>query len=533
MKGKAKDRDLTELNRLNEELRIHQVELEHQNRELREAQQRIEESRDRYADLYDFAPVGYVDLDGKGLIRNINLTGAAMLRDAHVRLVGNPFTRFVAPGDRRKFLGHLKECLGASGRVTAGINVWPKDGPPFPAELQSVAARDTERGTIACRTAITDISERRLAEESLRESEERFRSLVKDALVGFFIVQGGKIAFLNAEQERIFGSLPQPLKVEEFTGIHPEDREKFIALCGEEASAGSERTPMDLRILHPGPDRGQGKVRWAHCRASLISWRGQAARLVNMLDVTRTRELERIAQDREKMAALGHVAVGIAHEVRNPLSGFNIYIASLEDSFHCMTGLEPHEKERIGECLRSMKTASDKIASVIERVLGFTRPITLSLKTANVNVAIEDAAALARVTLRAHGVKLKISLSGDLPKCRIDPGLFEQVVLNLITNADQAMERTQGPKTIEISSAVERERIVIRVSDTGPGIPQTISGKIFDPFYTTRKDGYGIGLSFCRRVIEDHAGSLTVAGGGSGGAEFLIALPIPMDRSAE
>jgi signal transduction histidine kinase len=117
-----------------------------------------------------------------------------------------------------------------------------------------------------------------------------------------------------------------------------------------------------------------------------------------------------------------------------------------------------------------------------------------------------------------------------MPKCPADTDLITQVVMNLFSNAAQAMERTVSPKTIKVSSVVENGSIVIRVADSGPGVPHAIREKIFDPFYTTRKDGYGIGLSFCRRVIEDHGGQLKVSHSYLGGAEFSIQLPAAEDE---
>jgi signal transduction histidine kinase len=97
--------------------------------------------------------------------------------------------------------------------------------------------------------------------------------------------------------------------------------------------------------------------------------------------------------------------------------------------------------------------------------------------------------------------------------------------MNLITNAVQAMEGSEGQKLLEVSSALRGGRIVIRVSDSGPGIPASLRGRIFDPFYTTRKDGYGIGLSFSRKVVEEHGGTLTADTSTWGGAEFRIEIP--------
>jgi C4-dicarboxylate-specific signal transduction histidine kinase len=103
--------------------------------------------------------------------------------------------------------------------------------------------------------------------------------------------------------------------------------------------------------------------------------------------------------------------------------------------------------------------------------------------------------------------------------------MIEQVLVNLLTNAYQAMERIEGEKHLEIVSVVQDGRIVIRVSDSGPGVPPSIRGKIFDPFFTTRKDGSGIGLSFSHRIIAAHGGTLRVNTSRWGGAEFRIELP--------
>ncbi len=533
MRRKTTGPEGIELDRLYKELQIHQAELEEQNRELREIQQRLEESRDRYADLYDFAPVGYVDLGGRGSIRGINLKGATMLGEARSRLLGTPFTRFVYPDDRGKFLDHLRKCRESKGTETADVVLRPKNAPLFPAQLLSIVSADPVKVPAGFRTAITDLSERKLAEEALRESEERFRSLVKNAMIGFFIAQDGKIAFLNPEQEKLFGQVPDSLKLEEFTAVHPEDRAKFLALCREDASTDSGSGPLDIRLYHPGKGMGDREVRWVQGRGTTISWSGRKAILVNMLDVTRTRELERIALAQEKMVALGHVAAGIAHEIRNPLSGINIYLSSLERILLLSPSAKTDEKDQVEECLRQLKTASAKISSVVQRVMSFSRPIPPTFEMADVNRSIEDAVAISAITLRSHGVELTKTLQEDLPTCYADPRLLEQVILNLITNADHAMNGRKGPKRLEIRSFRDGDGIVIKVSDSGPGVPPHLRERIFDPYFTTRSDGTGIGLSFSNRVITAHGGVLSVGESSLGGAEFRIRLPLGSRRARE
>jgi signal transduction histidine kinase len=164
--------------------------------------------------------------------------------------------------------------------------------------------------------------------------------------------------------------------------------------------------------------------------------------------------------------------------------------------------------------------------------MGFSRPSAVRMGPADINLAIENAIDFTATQMRRERITLDRSRLEILPKCNADPPLITQVVMNLIVNAAQAMEEAQDPRIVEIASTVQEERIVIRISDSGPGIPPERRDKIFDPFYTTRRDGNGIGLSFCRRVIADHHGVLTADVSRWGGAEFRIELPLEPEREA-
>jgi two-component system NtrC family sensor kinase len=165
--------------------------------------------------------------------------------------------------------------------------------------------------------------------------------------------------------------------------------------------------------------------------------------------------------------------------------------------------------------------------------MDFTRPAAVRADLADLNRAIEEAIDFSTVTLRKRGITLDRSRLRSLPECPADASLITQVVMNLITNAAQALERADAEKIIGVSSEVKDNRIVVCVSDSGPGVPPAIRDKIFDPFYTTRQDGYGIGLSFSRRVVADHGGALTVDSSRWGGAEFRIELPLRDGREEE
>ena len=133
--------------------------------------------------------------------------------------------------------------------------------------------------------------------------------------------------------------------------------------------------------------------------------------------------------------------------------------------------------------------------------------------------------------LRKSGVKLEKTLAEDLPPCRADPQLIEEVVLNLITNAAEAMRNTDSAKKmIGVTSSMENNRISMRVADSGPGVPSNVGDKVFDPFYSTKNNSTGIGLSLSHRIITDHGGSLRGVTSRWGGAEFVIEIPIERGR---
>jgi len=227
----------------------------------------------------------------------------------------------------------------------------------------------------------------------------------------------------------------------------------------------------------------------------------------------------------QKLESLGILAGGIAHEIRNPLSAVNISVATIESVCGQSEGLEPDAREKIRLVAEQAKSAAAKMTTVIQRVMDFSKPTPPHMEMVNLNEAVEEALRLSSSTLRRGGIAVWRNLAPDLPQCRADLRLLEQVLVNLITNAYQAMEKMGGAKELEISSAVQDRVIVIRVADSGPGVPPALRGRIFDPFFTTRRDGSGIGLSFSHRIVLDHGGTLGVDTSKWGGAEFRIEIP--------
>jgi len=401
-----------------------------------------------------------------------------------------------------------------------------KDGSDYPVEvhLQLVSAA----GGVVFLAIINDIIERKRAEEE----QTKLVSLVEMSrdFIGIASLEG-KVTYLNNAALALVGLADLQ-----------EARGRLIFEFYAESHLPQAREEMIVSVQKDG--YWYGETRFKHFRTGdpidvemagfkILGKRGDPISLATVSrDITERkraeeerRKLEQQFQTTQKLESLGILAGGIAHEIRNPLSSVNISISSIERACGASTGLEPDTKEKIDRILEQMKSAAAKMGLVVQRVMDYSKPFPPRRDTVDLNKVIEEAVRLSLSTLRKREIAVLKDLAPDLATCRVDAQMIEQVLVNLITNASQAMEGAEGAKLLEVASAVQDGRIVLRVSDSGPGVPPSLREKVFDPFFTTRKDGSGIGLSFSHRIIADHGGSLRVGTSRWGGAEFRIEFP--------
>jgi PAS domain S-box-containing protein len=371
----------------------------------------------------------------------------------------------------------------------------------------------------------TDISDMKQAEEALRKSEQQFRDLIENSPVGISIIQGGRVVYQNPQQKKMYGLSSASDILNFIDYVHPEDIEKVKQAHQRLASGELNAVEVDFRFSPPGGNGNKPEMKWFWFRVIRFQYQGRDALLLNAVDISEAKQLEHQLLIKNKMLSLGRVAAGIAHEIRNPLTGINTYLYTIEDL--CQSDqLEPQDMKIIRQILAQIQVASNKIESVIKRVMDFSKPGAPKMVRTNINESLEEAVKLASVTMRKNGIKFKTILAPDLPPCYADPNLIEQVVLNLITNAARAMEKSNGNRIVEIASSAANNTLSIQVADSGPGVPLEIREKIFDPFFTTSEEGSGIGLNIAQRIVADHNGSIALHTSKWGGAEFRIELPI-------
>ncbi|WP_193219911.1 ATP-binding protein [Desulfoluna spongiiphila] len=362
--------------------------------------------------------------------------------------------------------------------------------------------------------------QRRRSEEALKQSEKRFRDLVESSLTGITIVQSGQVVYSNPEQERIMGTLA-PFGTLDEEAIHPDDVEAVTRFTQAVINGEPGLHEAEFRFTSMEGGMDHGRQTWVTCRANPIDFQGESAVLINTMDITRAKELEHLLVVQDKMASLGHVSAGIAHEIRNPLSGINIYVSTLEKRVASCSAMDEMEP-----VFRQIRSASGKIESVIRRVMNFSKPCEPKIVPTQINKPVREALALSMMTLTKSNIHVEQRLDEDLPRCYAEPQLIEEVVLNLMTNAASALKAWPWEKRIRISTFRDAGEIILQVEDSGPGVPREVRDRVFEPFFTTKNNSTGIGLSLCHRIVTDHGGSIRVEEGEGGGARFVVALPL-------
>ncbi len=229
----------------------------------------------------------------------------------------------------------------------------------------------------------------------------------------------------------------------------------------------------------------------------------------------------------KRMAFLGALAGGLAHEIRNPLSTMKVTLQLLREDLD-RGGDEA--RERAARRVNSLEQAVRRLEDIVNDFLNFARGFELTLEPANLNSLINDVVVFVEPEAQRHGVRIRTAYAEDLPPVRVDRKYLQQALLNLLLNARQAIEGTGRPGEVFVTTHRRGERVVIVVTDTGPGIADDVRPRIFDVYFSTKKGGTGLGLPTCRRIVEEHGGALAVESELGKGTSFTIELPIDAER---
>ena len=225
----------------------------------------------------------------------------------------------------------------------------------------------------------------------------------------------------------------------------------------------------------------------------------------------------------EKMALVGKLAAGMAHSIRNPFTSVKMRLFSLSRSLE-LADTQKEDFEVISDEIRHIDT-------IVQNFLEFSRPPKLKMQSISPSAVVDQTLQLLEHRLKSYDVSVTIEREQALPEIDLDPEQLKEVLVNLMVNACEAIEK--GGKIVihedNTMTPSDGRVAVIRVSDDGPGIPEAIRQRVFEPFFTTKEEGTGLGLSIVARIIEEHGGSVAVESIEGQGAAFVISLPIVED----
>jgi PAS domain S-box-containing protein len=517
--------------RLVHDLQVHQEELEAQNQALREAQQLLEESRSRYAELYDLAPLGYVTLDGGGLVREINLTGAAMLGLERSRLIGAPFSRYVANEDKPVFREHLRCCQTETDLGVTEVHLNRKDGTTRHVELHSVPIQDRLRKTRGCLTALTDIAERKRMEQAVHESEALFRAIFAGAGIGMALADTtGRLRQTNPALQAMLGYTAKELGAMTFAEFtHPDDVSSDRAFHAELLAGKRKYYQIEKRYR-----RKDGQLLWGRLTASLIrDSQGEplyAIRLVENITANKEAdaEINQLQQDLVQRATelamanqeLESFSYSVSHDLRTPLASIDGYARVV---------LQDYGPQLPAGALRFLNLIHENalaMSRLIEDLLTFSRMSRQPLNKQSVATADLVRQALVKLSSSQSDRPAEIII-GDLPRCQADPTLLTQVWVNLLSNALKFTGKCSNAH-IEIGSSDRENETVYFVKDNGVGFDMEQADRLFGVFQRLHAEedypGTGVGLAIVERIIRRHGGRVWAEAQVGRGACFYFTL---------
>ncbi|MEY3289358.1 MAG: hypothetical protein RLZZ419_1600 [Pseudomonadota bacterium] len=503
------------------ELQVHQIELEMQNEELRFAQIALEESRDRYLALYEFAPVGYLTLTGEGLIEEINLTGAKLFGIERKQLIKRHFSALVVPKDGDRWHVFFKELMRQKKDAhQIELILKRSDNAVFYA-LLSVQFVAIDTYVPAMRITLTDITENKQTEAALRKSQADLNRAQAVAHVGSWHmdIRNNKLEWSD-ENFRIYG-IPQgtPLTPESLLDmVHPTDR-YFVDAAWKAALTGKSYD-IEHRIIV------DQKVKWVHERIELnFDWQGKLRSGIGTTEDITERKLveEKLSlADRRKDEFLAI----LAHELRNPMAPISSAVQLMKrqeitDST-LVLGLNIIDRQVV------------HIRHLLDDLLDVARIIQdkITLKTAPIKLIdiVNNALEISRPLIDARRQELIILQTLTPQWIEGDHVRLTQALSNLLNNAAK-----YSPEDAKITLRVlqDGDEAVIEVQDNGIGIDPDILPQIFELFIQVdhslarSQGGLGIGLTLVRQLIEIHGGTVTAKSAGLGhGSLFTVRLPV-------
>jgi len=484
--------------------------------ELKRAEEGRRASEEQYRRIVETATEGIWLVDDQGKTIFANQWMAEMLGSTVEGLFGASLFDFLDDEERETIIANI-EWRRIGSPVQREVRFRRRDGTRFWTLLSASQVNDEKGLYVGVLVMIADITKRKLAEEALRQAEERYRALMEHASDGILILNvQGRILEANRQMEALLG-LPRT----EIIGRHPWDFQPPDDEGDQSQRFKEFLTRGSIHLTRP-MRRGDGTVVSVEISGALVEVGGEQIVIAIHRDITERLRVEETVRQTEKLAAMGTLVAGVAHELNNPLS------VVIGQAFLLRQAAEGGP---LGVRAEKITQAAERSARIVRNFLALARQYPPERQQVKLNQIVQEAVELLAYPLRVDDVEVKLDLVPDLPVLWADPHQLQQILVNLITNAHHAMRETPPPRRLTLTTRFESAegRVSLEVADTGPGIPPPVRARIFEPFFTTKPagQGTGLGLSLCLGIIQEHRGTLQLAETPpGGGTTFRIELPV-------
>jgi PAS domain S-box-containing protein len=494
------------------------------------------------------SPLGVVGFAPEGHIVEWNDSAARIFGWSEAEALGKRGIELLVPfGARDQVVDVFRALLARRGGERSIHSNVTKDGRVILCDWYNTVLIDDRGGVMGVASIIDDITERHQAEDALKLSEARFRSLIENApdAIAVYPPDDRRLVYANPAFASLLGyDVPQEMlgsTIDVF--IHPEDRHILERRGARLAEARGALAPQEYRML-----RRDGGIVYAEIVSMILEYDGKPNVITFGRDLTERKQMQARLLLADRMVSVGALAAGVAHEINNPLA----YVMTNLDMV-ASRRLPPlgarlrelggeaatigDELGRVGAMIDVAREGSQRMRDIVRDLRTFTRGAGEEKRTAvDVRRVMDASINLAWNEIR-HRARL-VKEYGDVPPVLATEARLGQVFLNILVNAAQALEVGDAAENvIRVRAARERDgQVVVQVSDTGPGIPPEILDRIFDPFFTTRPVGLGTGLGLwiCQGIVTSLGGQITAESRPGEGATFRVVLPsaTPVQQAA-
>ncbi|MBH9554354.1 PAS domain-containing sensor histidine kinase [Inhella gelatinilytica] len=488
-----------------------------------------------------------LDMDSR--ISYVNPAFCAMTGFSEAELLGRqpPFPYW--PKDRLEENQRLleQEMQGRSPSGGIEVKVMRKDGSVFDARMYVSPLVDAKGKQAGWMTSVTNITEAKRVRDQLSASHERFTTVLEglDAAVSVLSIPEQELLFANRSYRLWFGAeeaghtllADPPTDGPSLADLEEDESvDEFSGLPAQPLTEGAGTTPREVYV--------ESLERWFDVRTRYLQWTdGRLAQMLIATDITARRQAEQQAEAQaakaqvtSRLITMGEMASSVAHELNQPLTAITNYCNGMISRVRG----DNIAKDDLLAALEKTSKQAQRAGQVIHRIRSFVKRSEPQRLVAQAADIVEDAVELASIELRRRNVQLNVYVAQHLPGMLVDPILIEQVLLNLLKNAAEAIDGAKLPPSrrhIELRVMPRHMpdqggTIEFTVQDTGPGLPDDVIGRIFEAFFSTKPDGMGIGLGLCRSIIESHQGRLRAENLYNGelisGCRFAFTIPVDL-----